>query len=248
MSQTTTLSDRRAIVTGGARGIGLTIATRLVEEGMDVTILDRSPRVTEVAENLGWRCRGRQVDLSDAPETRRVVTEAAENMGGLWLLVNNAGIFAKTPLLEIDPDDWDQMMAVNLRSMLVTIQAAAPFLISGGGGRIVNQASMAARLGTPGEAHYAASKAGVVALTRIAAMELGPHQVTANSLCPGYVLTEMGADTRDPAQIAEWTAKSPLGRLARPEDVAATVAFLAGDDASYITGESINISGGMCMD
>ena len=248
MSASSGLSDRPAIVTGGARGIGLTIASRLVEEGMDVTILDRSPQVTEVAEQLGWRCRGRVVDLSDAAETRRVVTEAADAMGGLWLLVNNAGIFAKAPLLEIDPADWDQMMAVNLRSMLVTIQAAAPYFMSGGGGRIVNQASMAARLGTPGEAHYAASKAGVVALTRIAAMELGPHQVTANSLCPGYVLTEMGADTRDPEQVAEWTAKSPLGRLARPEDVAAAVAFLAGDDASYITGESINISGGMCMD
>jgi NAD(P)-dependent dehydrogenase (short-subunit alcohol dehydrogenase family) len=105
---------------------------------------------------------------------------------------------------------------------------------------------MAAKLGTAGEAPYAASKAAVLALTRIAAIELGVHGITVNALCPGYVLTDMGAEIRSAAQIDEWTAKSPLGRLATPEDVAAAVAFLASEEAAYITGESLNVSGGMC--
>jgi 3-oxoacyl-[acyl-carrier protein] reductase len=240
------LSRRRAIVTGGARGIGLAVAAKLLKEGAEVALLDRDTNVKAVASELGERCHGLTVDLRDVEATRAAVIEAAEAMGGLWLLVNNAGIFAKTPLLEIDPADWDLMMEVNARAMLVTIQAATPYLIAGAGGRIVNQASMAAKLGTAGEAPYAASKAAVLALTRIAAIELGVHGITVNALCPGYVLTDMGAEIRSAAQIDEWTAKSPLGRLATPEDVAAAVAFLASEEAAYITGESLNVSGGMC--
>jgi NAD(P)-dependent dehydrogenase (short-subunit alcohol dehydrogenase family) len=239
------LEGRRAIVTGGARGIGLTIAIRLVAEGCTVFLLDRDPDVEERARRIGPTCRGLTVDLRDVAATRAAVSSAAEAMEGLWLLVNNAGVFAKTPLLEIDSDDWDLMMEVNARAMLVTIQAAAPYMMEGGGGRIVNLASMAAKLGRPGEAHYAASKAAVVALTRIAAAELGIHNITVNSLCPGYVLTEMGADTRDEGQISEWKALSPLGRLASTEDVAGAVVFLASRDGGYFTGEAINVSGGM---
>ncbi len=240
------LAGRAAIVTGAARGIGLTLARRLVDRGMRVTLLDRDPAVQARAESLGSLARGRVVDLRDIDETRAVAEATIEEMDGLWLLVNNAGVFEKTPLLEIDPSAWDSMMEINVRSMVLLIQAAAPSMIAGDGGRIVNQASMAAKLGTPGEAHYAASKAAVVALSRIAAHEFGPHQITVNSVCPGYVLTEMGADTRDPRQIAEWTATSPLGRLATPDDIAAAVEFLASDEAGYITGESLNVSGGAC--
>ena len=164
-----------------------------------------------------------------------------------WLLVNNAGVFAKTPLLEMDLGEWDDLHRVNARSMVVVMQALAPAMIaSGRGGRVVNMASMAAKRGTPGEAAYAASKAAVVALSRIAAMELGPHGITVNSICPGYVLTEMGSDTRSPDQVAAWTAMSPLGRLGDPADVAAVVAFLASDDGAYITGQALNVTGGMC--
>jgi NAD(P)-dependent dehydrogenase (short-subunit alcohol dehydrogenase family) len=240
------VAGRGAIVTGAARGIGLTLARRLVGQEMRVTLLDWNPAVCERAESLGPLARGRVVDLRDIEETRATAAAAIEDMGGIWLLVNNAGVFEKTPLLEIDPAAWDTMMEINVRSMVLMIQAAAPVMIAGGGGRIVNQASMAAKLGTPGEAHYAASKAAVVALTRIAAQELGPHRITVNSVCPGYVLTEMGADTRDPGQVAQWEAGSPLGRLATPDDVAAVVEFLGSDDAAYVTGESLNVSGGAC--
>ena len=195
--------------------------------------LDAAP----VARPLDRGTRGRgDSDMAGSPDA-----------DPYWLLVNNAGVFAKTPLLEMDLGEWDDLHRVNARSMVVVMQALAPAMIaSGRGGRVVNMASMAAKRGTPGEAAYAASKAAVVALSRIAAMELGPHGITVNSICPGYVLTEMGADTRSPDQVAAWTAMSPLGRLGDPTDVAAVVAFLASDDGAYITGQALNVTGGMC--
>jgi len=241
-----TFAGKSAIVTGAAQGIGLAVARRLIDADMTVTMVDRNPDVLEVAAGLGASASGSVVDLCDVEACRAAMASAIDRMGSVWLLVNNAGIFAKTPILEIDPDQWDKMMETNVRSMLVTIQAVAGSMAATGGGRIVNQASMAAKLGTPGEASYAASKAAVVALGRIAAMELGPDQITVNSICPGYVLTEMGAETRDPEQVSGWTAKSPLARLASPDDVAAAVAFLASEEAGYITGEALNVSGGMC--
>ena len=233
------LEGRAALVTGAARGIGRSIAERLAAEGCRVTLLDIDPEVESVAASLDG-----DAIVVDLERSTEVVSALAGRP--LWLLVNNAGIFHKAPLLETSPDDWDRVQRVNVRSMLVTIQAAAPAMIEAGGGRIVNIASMAAKLGTPGEAAYAASKAGVVALTRIAAMELGPHAITVNAICPGYVLTDLGAATRTEADVAAWTAMSPLGRLADPGDVAGVVAFLASDDGSYTTGQAINATGGMC--
>ncbi len=239
------LRGRRCLVTGAARGIGRRIAQRLIEEGMQAALLDVDPAVEDVARDLG--AASLVVDLADAAQTRRALSAGAED-GPYWLVVNNAGVFSKTPLLEMTLEEWDRVQAVNVRSMVVIIQALAPAMVAAGaGGRIVNVASMAAKLGTPGEAAYAASKAAVVALSRIAAMELGPHGVTVNAVCPGYVLTEMGAGTRTADQIAAWTAKSPLGRLGDPGDVASAVAFLASDDGSYMTGQAINVTGGMCM-
>ena len=212
---------------------------------MQAALLDVDPAVEDVARDLG--AASLVVDLADAAQTRRALSAGAGD-GPYWLVVNNAGVFSKTPLLEMTLEEWDRVQAVNVRSMVVVIQALAPAMVAAGaGGRIVNVASMAAKLGTPGEAAYAASKAAVVALSRIAAMELGPHGVTVNAVCPGYVLTEMGASTRTADQIAAWTAKSPLGRLGDPGDVAAAVAFLASDDGSYMTGQAINVTGGMCM-
>lgn len=268
------LRGRRGLVTGAARGIGRRVAQRLADEGMRMTLLDVDPAVEQVAAEMG--AAGVIADLRDEEATRRALAVAAAgdfNAGSrdaapvarpldrgtrgrgdsdmvadpYWLLVNNAGVFAKTPLLEMDLDEWDDLHRVNARSMVVVMQALAPAMIaSGRGGRVVNMASMAAKRGTPGEAAYAASKAAVVALSRIAAMELGPHGITVNSICPGYVLTEMGADTRSPDQVAAWTAMSPLGRLGDPTDVAAVVAFLASDDGAYITGQALNVTGGMC--
>ena len=248
------LRGRRGLVTGAARGIGRRVAQRLADEGMRMTLLDVDPAVESVAAEMG--AAGVIADLRDEEATRRAL--ASDAAGGpdaagnpdadpYWLLVNNAGVFAKTLLLEMDLGEWDDLHRVNARSMVVVMQALAPGMIaSGWGGRVVNMASMAAKRGTPGEAAYAASKAAVVALSRIAAMELGPHGITVNSICPGYVLTEMGADTRSADQVAAWTAMSPLGRLGDPADVASVVAFLASDDGAYITGQALNVTGGMC--
>ena len=238
------LRGRRCLVTGAARGIGRRIAERLVEEGMRTTLLDIDPAVAGVACDLG--ATSLVVDLADGTRTRAALS-AGHGDEPYWLVVNNAGVFSKTPLLEMALDEWDRVHRVNVRSMVVVMQALAPAMIEAGGGRIVNVASMAAKLGTPGEGAYAASKAAVVALSRIAAMEFGPYGVTVNAVCPGYVLTEMGADTRSAEQVAAWTAKSPLGRLGQPDDVASAVAFLASEDGSYMTGQAINVTGGMCM-
>lgn len=240
------LRERGAIVTGAARGIGLGIAQRLSTDGARVALVDRDPLVHEAAAAIGPGCTGVEVDLRDTDAAAAVLSETAEKLGGVWALVNNAGIFRKAPLLETTTDEWDLLMEVNARSMLVAIRAVAPAMIAAGGGRIVNQASMAAKKGTPGEAAYAASKAAVVALSRIAAAELGPHGITVNATCPGYVLTDMGAETRDPAQIEAWSSQSPLGRLATVGDVASLIAFLVSDEGGYLTGQAINVTGGMC--
>ncbi len=237
------LDGRRCLVTGAARGIGRYVTERLVAEGMRATILDVDPDVQRVARELG--AQSIVVDLCDDDAVRDAL---AVSMGDdpFWLLVNNAGVFTKTPLLEMSLNEWDHLHQVNVRAMVVTMQAITPSMRIVGGGRVVNMASMAAKRGTPGEAAYAASKAGVVALSRIAAMELGSYGITVNSICPGYVLTEMGAATRSADEVAAWTALSPLGRLGTPADLAAVVAFLASDDGSYITGQALNVTGGMC--
>ena len=242
----TRLHGRRGLVTGAARGIGRQVAQRLADEGMRMTLLDVDPAVERAAAEMG--ASSLVVDLRDDEATRRGLAADADGDGdSYWLLVNNAGVFAKAPLLEMDLGQWDDLHRVNARSMVVVMQALTPAMIaSGRGGRVVNMASMAAKRGTPGETAYAASKAAVVALSRIAAMELGPHQITVNSICPGYVLTEMGADTRSADQVAAWSAMSPLGRLGQPADVAAVIAFLASDDGAYITGQALNVTGGMC--
>jgi 3-oxoacyl-[acyl-carrier protein] reductase len=241
------LAGKRAVVTGGARGIGASIARRLASDGAEVSILDRLVEPgTELAESLGGHFH--EVDLADPDDTVNAMQRAIEGADGVDILVNNAGILRFSPLLDICIDDWDLMFAINTRAMLITTQlAAASMIASHSGGTIINLASMAGKSGGAGQAHYAASKAAVIALTRVTAIELGPNGITANCLCPGYVLTEMGADTRTAEDVAEWSSYSPLGRLAEPSDVASVAAFLASSDAGYLTGQAINVTGGMIM-
>jgi 3-oxoacyl-[acyl-carrier protein] reductase len=239
------MASQTAIVTGAGRGIGLKIAEALVGAGYAVVGLDRDADVVQAAKNLG--ALGIAADLADPEAAAGAIASALDQLGGVHLLVNNAGIFRSTPLLEITADEWDTVMAVNARTMLTTTQAVVPAMKAGGGGVIVNMASMGGKEGEPGQAHYAASKAAVIALTRVSAMELGPANIKVNCLCPGYVLTDMGAETRDPDQVAQWEARSPLGRLASTSDVAGHVTFLASDAGAYVTGQAININGGMIM-
>ncbi len=187
-------------------------------------------------------------DLADPAATTDAMRRSIEHLGGIDILVNNAGVFRITPLLDISPDEWDWIFSINTRAMLLTTQVAARAMIAGGrGGKIVNMASMGGKVGAAGQAHYAASKAAVISLTQVSAAELGPHGINVNSICPGYVLTEMGAATRTDDMVAAWSAKSPLGRLAEPSDVTNMAMFLASHDADYLTGQAFNVTGGMIM-
>ena len=241
------LANRRAIITGAASGIGAEIAATFQREGAQVALIDiASDRLQATSAQLGTAPHY-VVDLSDAEATRTVMTAAIEDLGGIDILVNNAGILKMAPLMEIDIADWDLIFAVNVRAMLVTTQVAAQAMIASGGGSIINMASMGGKSGGVNQAHYAASKAAVISFTQVTAKELGAHGIRANCVCPGYVLTEMGASTRTPEMIEKWSAQSPLGRLAETCDVAKMALFLASDDASYCTGQAMNVTGGMLM-
>ncbi|MDQ1123696.1 SDR family NAD(P)-dependent oxidoreductase [Microbacterium trichothecenolyticum] len=233
--------SQRVIVTGGSGGIGAAIVDRFATDGARVAVLDRRAPAGSPASVFV------EVDLRDPADTRRAVAEARDVLGGVDVLVNCAGVFQHAPLLDITVEDWDLVLDINARATLVAMQAVAPAMLEAGRGSIVNIASMAAKVGGGGEGHYAASKAAVVALTRAGAQEWGCHGVTVNAVCPGYVLTEMGADTRSEEDVAAWSAKSPLGRLGIPEDVAGVTHFLASPAGGYLTGQAINVTGGMVM-
>lgn len=250
MTETTTagrLTGRRAIVTGGARGIGGAIAARFAAEGAAVCILDRLAECgTAHAAAIGADFL--EVDLLDPLAAESTTALAVQRLGGVDILVNAAGILRFTPLLELTVTDWNETFSINTRAMLTTMQVCARRMIADGhGGSIVNIASMAAKKGGAGEGAYPPSKAAVVALTRMAALEWGEHGIRANSLCPGYILTEMGAATRTDEDVARWSSYSPLGRLGEVEDVAGVALFLASPESDYLTGQAINVTGGMVM-
>ena len=247
MTQTERLLGKRVIVTGGARGIGGEIASRFASEGATVAILDLLvDEGTARATSIGGTFH--PVDLLDPVTTATVTQSAVDAMGGIDVLVNSAGILRFTPLLELTVQDWNETFSINTRAMLTTMQVCVRSMIAAGhGGKIVNLASMAAKKGGAGEGAYPPSKAAVVALTRVAALEWGCHGITVNSLCPGYILTEMGAAARTQDDIDTWSAYSPLGRLGSTQDVAAVALFLASSDADYLTGQAVNVTGGMLM-
>lgn len=238
---------RRVVVTGGARGIGGEIASRLAADGASVVIVDLlADEGRQHADAIGAEFI--EADLSDPLTAHTMLAQAVDSQGGVDAFVNCAGILAMGPLLELECSTFDRVMAINARATMIGMQTAARRMIADGvPGRIVNLASMAAKHGGDNEAAYAASKAAVVSLTRAAALEWGRFGITVNAICPGYVLTDMGKHTRTPELIEAWTAMSPLGRLGTPEDVAGLVAFLLSPDAAYITGQSLDVSGGMVM-
>ena len=242
------LAGRRVLITGAARGIGAAIAEAFAAEGASLALLDREgDQCRATAERLG--AQALDVDLADPANAREVTQTAIDALGGIDVLVNNAGILHMAPLLEITVDDWDRTFDINVRAMLLTTQVAARAMIGAahGGGSIINMASMGGKVGSPNQAHYAASKAAVIGFTRVSAIELGEHGIRVNCICPGYVLTEMGAATRTPEMVAKWSAMSPLGRCAEPSEVADMALFLASDQARYCTGQAMNVSGGMVM-
>ena len=238
------LNGKVAVVTGAAQGIGLAIARRFVAEGARVLLSDiNGPAVEAAASELGQRAA--RADVSDRNAVDRMIAAANNEYGPIDILVNNAGIYRNTPLLELTEEEFDHVLAVNLKSMLFTIQAVAPQMIARRSGSIVNVASLAAVLGGPGMVAYCTSKAGVAQLTNVAAIELARYDVRVNALAPGTFATEMVSGAyADKALQDKILPRTPLGRLGRPEEAAGTVLFLASDDSSYMTGKTLFVDGG----
>jgi NAD(P)-dependent dehydrogenase (short-subunit alcohol dehydrogenase family) len=242
------LRGKATAVTGATRGIGRAIALAFAREGADVLVNGRDAtagaKVCAEIEALGRRAVWHAADLGRVAEARGVVAATVAAFGRLDVLVNNAGLFERKPALEMEEADWDRLLDVNLKGAFFCAQAAARAM-RGRGGVIVNVASDAAWSGGLNPcAHYAASKAGLVSITRSLAKELAPHGIRVNALAPGLIATEMGgtAGSTLPGLVI------PLGREGTPEEVAASTVFLASDEASYVTGANLNLSGGLFLD
>jgi meso-butanediol dehydrogenase/(S,S)-butanediol dehydrogenase/diacetyl reductase len=238
------LTDKRVLVTGGARGIGIATAARFLEEGSRVAVIDRDEEALQSAkEHLPGLLLCLRADVSKAEEVTRAFEELDEAFGGLDVLVNNAGISIRHRFLDITPEEWRDVISVNLDGVFLVAQEAARRMLAGEGGVILNMGSTNALVGYSFYADYNASKAGVVELTRSMALELAP-KVRVNAVCPGFILTPMQEAEYTPEMQEAYASRIPLGRLGKPEEVAALFAFLASDDAAFITGQCFVIDGG----
>ncbi len=235
-----------AVVTGGARGIGAEIARRLARGGATVVcadVLDTDEIVDEIT-TAGGSAEGRHLDVTDAEGAADCVKAIHETHGRLDILVNNAGITRDQLLVRMKPEDWDLVLGINLDGAFKVTQPVAKLMMRAKSGRIVNVASVVGLMGNAGQANYSASKAGLIGFTKSLARELGPRNVTVNAVAPGYIQTPM-TDKLTDDQRAALMKSVAIPRLGTPGDVAAAVSFLAGPDASYITGVVLNISGGL---
>jgi 2-hydroxycyclohexanecarboxyl-CoA dehydrogenase len=246
------VTDRVAVVTGGASGIGLGVARRLAAAGHAVALLDRNGAAAENAaaalSREGWPVSGHAVDVADRVALQQVFSEVQEGLGPVTILVTSAGVEAFDPVLEITPEKWDRILAVNLTGTFTSMQLAVPDMIAAGWGRIVTISSSSAQSGAPNMAHYVASKGGVIGLTKAFARELAGHGITANTIPPTLVDTPMArnaAEAGDVPSIEVMGQHVPLGRAGTPDDIGAMCAFLCSEDAGYITGQVIGVNGGM---
>jgi 2-hydroxycyclohexanecarboxyl-CoA dehydrogenase len=248
------LSGKIAVVTGGGQGIGRAITLRLAEEGCKVAIFDvKSDAGNETARLARpGTVHTYAVDVTDRTSVDSGVTRVESELGPIWALVNNAGWDRPMPFLKTDRDLWDKVIQINLYGPLNTHHAVAPLMVDRGGGRIINIASDAARVGTSDEAVYSACKGGLISFTKSVARELARKNVLLNAVCPGPTNTPMmAAVLGEGEQALKWKDAMvrgiPLKRMGEPEDYGGVVAFLASDDGNFITGQTISVSGGMNM-
>jgi NAD(P)-dependent dehydrogenase (short-subunit alcohol dehydrogenase family) len=245
------LAGKRIVVTGAGRGLGREFALHLAGLGARVVAVDV---LTEELESM--RAAGRErgievttavIDVTSSKQTRALATVAADRLGGLDALVNNAAIvnLTRRPFEEIPEDDWDRVLAVNLKGTWLCAKFTVPLLRQAGGGSIVNLASEVAFSGSPGVAHYVASKAAIIGVTRTLARELGPDRIRVNALAPGFVPTEASRVMLTGREYD--TAPTPLGRTAQPDDLLGALAFLVSDESAFITGQTLLINGGRLL-
>lgn len=245
------LDGKIALVTGGSRGIGRAIALRLAEEGAKVAInyagnQTAAEEVKAIIEQHGGTAMIVQTDVSDSTAAAEMVARVHEELGGLDILVNNAGITRDTLLVRMKDEDFDAVINTNLKGIYACTKAAAKFMTKQRSGRIVNLSSVVGEIGNIGQTNYAAAKAGVIGFSKAAAKEFAARHVTVNVVAPGFIDTDMTAVLKD--SIREKLIEGiPLGALGRPEHVADAVLFLVSDAASYITGQVLNVDGGMVM-
>jgi NAD(P)-dependent dehydrogenase (short-subunit alcohol dehydrogenase family) len=241
-------AGKSALVTGAAQGIGRAIAERLAGEGADVLLFDLDGELAERAaaelRDGGSRAEGVEGDISRRADVRRAVEHCLERWGRLDILAANAGIADGQPFMEIDDASWRRIIDVNLTGTFFCIQEAARAMIRAGGGAIVATASTNAFWVESGLAHYNASKGGLVALVKSAALELGPFGIRVNAIAPGMIRTRANFIVEDPVAGPRYLERVPLGRFAEPAEMAAVVAFLASEDASYVSGELLVADGG----
>ena len=238
------LLGKRALITGGVSGIGAATVERFLGEGANVVVLDRDHEGLQHIKNELTGLTGTiNADVSDYKAVTRAFTDLDDIFDGFDVLINNAGITMHHRFIEITPQEWQKTLTINLNGVSYVAQQAARRMLAGDGGSIINMGSTNGLMGYPNYADYNASKAGVIELTRSMALELAPT-VRVNAICPGFILTPMQEAEYTPKMLHEFESKVPLARLGRPEEVAGLFAYLASDDAQFITGQTIVIDGG----
>ncbi|MEW5321077.1 3-oxoacyl-[acyl-carrier-protein] reductase [Geobacillus thermoleovorans] len=245
------LEGKIALVTGASRGIGRAVALELARQGANVAVnyAGSEAKANEVAEairSLGREAIAVQADVARAEDVERMVKTTIDHFGRLDILINNAGITRDNLLMRMKEEEWDAVINTNLKGVFLCTKAATRPMMKQRYGRIVNIASVVGVIGNPGQANYVAAKAGVIGLTKTAARELASRNITVNAVAPGFITTDM-TEALSPELKAEMLKQIPLARFGEPDDIARVVAFLASDAASYMTGQTLHVDGGMVM-